>query len=74
MATTSLLKTITPRAGFAVQELSEQYGNSQGFWRAEIRSGRLPVVRLGRRVLVLESDLENYLNARRSNNPGEATK
>jgi hypothetical protein len=53
------------RISYGIEELSAAHGNSQSWWRKEIRLGRLPVTRLGRRVVVLSVDLEDFLKARR---------
>lgn len=45
----------------SVSRLQELSGVSRFTWRTWIREGRLPVVRLGRRVLVKAEDYENFL-------------
>lgn len=54
-----------PRRGFGLPELAQSLGCSAGFLRLEVQRGRLPVTRLGRRVVVLVEDLERYLAAGR---------
>jgi excisionase family DNA binding protein len=49
------------RIALGLDELAELHGNSVGFWRKQIREGRLRATRLGRRVVVTTDDLENYL-------------
>ena len=51
----------SPRMAWGLGEISECTGLSLGFLRAEVRAGRLPVRRFGRRVLVKNEDLEAYL-------------
>jgi excisionase family DNA binding protein len=55
-------ETITmQKVAWSVAEISEATGLSIGFLRSEVRTGRLPVKKFGRRVLILDSDLRNYL-------------
>jgi excisionase family DNA binding protein len=49
------------RMAWGLGEISESTGLSLGFLRGEVRAGRLPVRRFGRRVLVKTEDLEAYL-------------
>jgi excisionase family DNA binding protein len=49
------------RIAFSVEEIAKQTSLSKAFLRLEIKRGKLRVKRFGRRVLVLKSDLENYL-------------
>lgn len=49
------------RLGWGLAELSESLGVSIAFLRNEQRAGRLPVKRLGRRVIVTTDDLNAYL-------------
>ena len=49
------------KIAWSLAEISEATGLSLGFLRNEVRSERLPIKRFGRRVLVLETDLRNYL-------------
>ncbi len=50
------------RIAWSVLEISETTGLSVGFLRNEVRSGRLPTRKFGRRVLILDEDLRRYLN------------
>ncbi len=50
-----------PRRAWSVSELSEMTGLSRGFWRKQIRTRALPSRKVGRRVLILEVDLKQYL-------------
>ncbi len=52
---------VSRKLAYGLPELSQQTNLSQGFLRAEIRAGRLPVRRVGRRVLVLAEDWERYV-------------
>ena len=52
----------SPRMAWGLGEISEFTGLSLAFLRAEVRAGRLPVRRFGRRVLVKNADLEAYLD------------
>lgn len=51
----------TQRIAWSLAEISEATGLSLGFLRNEVRRGTLPIKKFGRRVLVLEEDLRNYL-------------
>jgi excisionase family DNA binding protein len=52
----------SPRMAWGLGEISEYTGLSLAFLRAEVRAGRLPVRRFGRRVLVRNADLQAYLD------------
>jgi len=51
-----------PRFAWGLREVSECTGLSVAFLRAEVRAGRLLVRRFGRRVLVRDEDLKDYLS------------
>jgi excisionase family DNA binding protein len=61
--TTNEIETLTtlPRLAWGLTEVSECTGLSVAFLRAEVRAGRLPVRRFGRRVLIRDEDLKAYL-------------
>jgi excisionase family DNA binding protein len=50
------------RMAWGLGEVAEFTGLSLAFLRNEVRAGRLPVRRFGRRVLVREEDLRSYLD------------
>jgi hypothetical protein len=50
------------RMSWGLAEISESTGLSVAFLRNEVRAGRLPVRRFGRRVLVKDEDLRAYLD------------
>lgn len=54
--------TTLQRLAWGLSEVSECTGLSVAFLRAEVRAGRLPVRRFGRRVLVRDEDLKTYLS------------
>lgn len=51
------------KLAWSVAEISEATGLSPGFLRNEVRRGKLLTRRFGRRVLVLDQDLQAYLNS-----------
>jgi excisionase family DNA binding protein len=53
--------TTLQRLAWGLSEVSQCTGLSVPFLRAEVRGGRLPVRRFGRRVLVRDDDLKAYL-------------
>jgi predicted HTH domain antitoxin len=54
--------TTTPsRKAWSLAEISEAVGLSLGYLRNEVRAKRLPVRHFGRRVVVLDEDLQNFL-------------
>jgi excisionase family DNA binding protein len=55
------ITTQIERLARSLAEISALTGLSVPFLRNEVRSERLPVRRFGRRVLVLEEDLRDYL-------------
>ena len=54
--------TTLQRLAWGLSEVSKCTGLSVPFLRAEVRAGRLPVRRFGRRVLVRDEDLKDYLS------------
>ncbi len=48
-----------------VIELEARSGISRHTWRSWFRQGKLPIVRLGRRVRVAEADYQRFLEANR---------
>jgi excisionase family DNA binding protein len=50
------------RMAWGLGEVAEFTGLSLAFLRNEVRAGRLPVRRFGRRVLVRDEDLRSYLD------------
>ena len=49
------------RLAWSLKELSAALGLSVGFLRKQVNAGSLPVKRVGRRVLVLDKQLKDYL-------------
>ena len=59
-----MLEAITEKQeklAYSIEQISEQTTLSKAFLRNEIRANRLKVQRFGRRVLVLNEDLQPYL-------------
>jgi excisionase family DNA binding protein len=52
---------MSQRMAWGLSEISEFTGLSVAFLRSEVRAGRLPVRKFGRRVLVKDEDLRAYL-------------
>ncbi len=50
------------KLAYSVEEVSEATTLSKSYVRNEIAAGNLKVKRFGRRVLILNRDLKNYLN------------
>lgn len=53
-------------AMLTVEDLERESKVSRHTWRAWIREGRLPVLRLGRRVRVAEEDFRRFLAENRT--------
>ena len=49
------------KMAFSVEEIAEKTTLSKAFLRFEIKRGKLKVKRFGRRVLICEADLREYL-------------
>ncbi len=62
----SILET-KEKMAYSVEQISEQTTLSKAFLRAEIRIGRLKIQRFGRRVLILNEDLQTYLKGENKN-------
>lgn len=50
------------RIAYSVREVAEQTGLSQPFVRLEIRRGNLRASRVGRRVIILVTSMDAWLN------------
>lgn len=53
---------VIQRTAWSLAEIAQKTGLSLGYLRNGQRAGRLPIRRFGRRVLVLDDDLKNYLS------------
>jgi len=58
----------TKRIAWSIGEISEATGLSVGFLRGEVRANRLPMKKFGRRVLIMDEELQNYLSPGRETN------
>lgn len=63
----------TRRVAWSLAEISESTGLSQGYLRNEVRAKRLPIRKFGRRVVVLASDLQRFLDEGSPRDEREAT-
>jgi excisionase family DNA binding protein len=54
-------KSKTPRLGWTFQELASSLSVSVPFLRLEVKRGRLKAAHLGRRVVLLDGDVQRYL-------------
>lgn len=50
-----------PKLAYSVEEISEQTSLSKAFLRLEIKRGKLKVRRFGRRVIIRDEDLRDYI-------------
>ena len=50
-----------PKLGWTLEELARSLGVSVPFLRLEVKRGRLKAAHLGRRVVLLDSDVQRYL-------------
>ncbi len=66
--------TTTQRFAWSLTEIAKAMGVSIGHLRNEARRGALPVKKFGRRTLVLDEDLKNYLahGSQTSTEPNDA--
>jgi len=56
-------ETVTQnKLAYSVEEISEQTSLSKAFLRLEIKRGKLKVKRFGRRVLIRDEDLREYIS------------
>lgn len=55
------IRVTATREAWSAPELAVAYGLSVGFVRKQIRTGTLPAKKIGRRVIVLDEDLRNFL-------------
>ena len=59
----ALTKTTVDRRAFSLTEVAKIYGISLGMVRKQIREGKLGIVRIGRRVLVTNESLQQWLSS-----------
>jgi hypothetical protein len=64
------LITEQDKKAHSVREIGELWGVSESFLRGEIRKGNLRAKLVGRRVLVLASDAEEYFKSQGDWQPG----
>jgi excisionase family DNA binding protein len=50
------------RQGFSLKEIAMMYGFSLGFVEKEVRHGKLRARKVGRRLIVLQEDLKQWLD------------
>jgi hypothetical protein len=62
----------TPRKGWSLNDISEDYGLSVPFLRLEVKKERLRARRFGRRLVILDDDLQAYLASGSSGNRADA--
>lgn len=49
------------KIAYSIEEISEQTSLSKAFLRLEIKRGKLKIKRFGRRVLICDEDLREYI-------------
>jgi excisionase family DNA binding protein len=54
-------KSKTPNLGWTFEELASSLSVSGPFLRLEVKRGRLRAAHLGRRVVLLDGDVQRYL-------------
>jgi excisionase family DNA binding protein len=54
-------RPVTPKLGWTLHELARSLGVSVPFIRLEVKRGRLKAAHLGRRVVVLDTEVRRYL-------------
>jgi hypothetical protein len=54
-------KSKTPKLGWTFEELASSLSVSVPFLRLEVKPGRLKAAHLGRRVVLLDGDVQRYL-------------
>lgn len=57
---------------YSVKAAAEQFDASIPFVRNEIRDGNLKAKKIGRKVVILDSDLQKYLESQPDWKPGES--
>lgn len=51
----------SPRIAYSVEQIAYETSLSKTFIRSQIRDGKLKARKIGKRLLVLSQDLQNYL-------------
>jgi len=62
----------TGKKAHSVKEAAKQFDASVPFVRNEIRNGNLKAKKIGRKVVVLDTDLQRYLENQPDWTPGES--
>ncbi len=57
------MKSDRPKLGWTLEELALSLGVSVPFLRLEVKRGKLRAAHLGRRVVLLDSEVRRYLAA-----------
>jgi excisionase family DNA binding protein len=65
-------KTAALRLAYSIAEVTKVTGVGRSFIYEEIKVGRLPVRKAGRRTLVLEADLRDWLASLPEKHSGES--
>jgi excisionase family DNA binding protein len=63
--------TENQKLAYSINEASSLTSLSKSYLRNEIRDGNLKSRKIGRRVLILNEDLQNYLRREEEQNTGE---
>lgn len=67
--------TVTPKFAYSVEEISAMTSLSKAYLRNEIRAKTLKAKSVGRRVLILDADLQSWLQGKKDWKPfNERTK
>jgi excisionase family DNA binding protein len=61
MSTDQERKSHAPKLGWTLEELARSLSVSVPFLRLEVKRGRLKATHLGRRVVLLDGDVQRYL-------------
>lgn len=61
MTNDNLVNVIFHKIAYSVEETAEKTSLSKAFLRLEIKRGKLKVRRFGRRVLIRDEDLRDYI-------------
>lgn len=53
---------------YTIKELVKEIGGTTWFWRSQIWDGRLPYVRVGRKILIDRDDIEAFIQRHKAVN------
>jgi hypothetical protein len=61
-------QTVPVKRLYSIKELVAEIGATEWFWRSQIWDGQLPVVKVGRKMLIDINDIEAFIEQHKFSN------